>query len=120
VDPKRLLARASNHPVLTVGEPRIQCPLTRREAEQTKAVWVAKLARLRAETPQIVEKIALPESEWRKQQREEYEKRFGKEGQQKAPQKPSGTETQSSSRPGSQESAPGAKQDRRSRRRRRR
>lgn len=75
VDPKRLLSRASNHPVLTVGEPRIKCPLTRREADQSKSEWAAKVARLRTETPQIDEKTALPESEWRKQQQEEYKAR---------------------------------------------
>jgi hypothetical protein len=109
VDPKRLLARASNHPVLTVGEPRIQCPLTRREAEQTKTEWVAKVARLRTETPQIDEKVALPESDWRKQQREEYEKRFEKDSQ-RSESAPENTGTRRPSAPPSEsrEFAPAA------------
>lgn len=71
VDPKRLLSRASDHPVLTIGDPRTQCPLTRREATQLESQWTGKVRQLRAGTPQLDAKIVLPESEWRQQERDD-------------------------------------------------
>jgi hypothetical protein len=76
-EPKHLLARAENHPILSVGETRTECPTTRREAEALQVQWQAKVSKIRAATPQISEREHLPKPQWlvelNKKNAEQYE-----------------------------------------------
>ncbi len=71
-DPKRLLSRASNHRALVVAEPRTECPLTEQEAKRLHSQWQAKVAKLRAATPQISAREHLPKPQWLEEQNRQH------------------------------------------------
>ena len=73
VEAERLLKRSHSHPVLAVGDSRIDCPATKAEADATARRYETRLASLRATVPQAPPDVALPGSEWKRQQQEKYD-----------------------------------------------
>lgn len=75
-DPERLLERNAEHPVLKIGEPRTDCPLTRQVADAAHAEWQAQLATLRAATEQVAATVVIPESDQRLERQAQSQARY--------------------------------------------
>lgn len=74
-DPKGLVERHANHPLLRIGAPRMQCPESLKSAEAVDVEYLAELGQIRNQVEQVSASIVMPVPEVLRKYREGAQKR---------------------------------------------